>query len=233
MGTGEAGQDRAELSGGEQSRAELRSGEQGRTGPSEAERSRADSNGGAQRPNVTTTDTTAGGVLGFDCIAATHQVLPWGSQYRNIVPREGHAWVLAALAADPQVAAAARAAEETVRSFGLSGKLLALLAYSAGSVIAGGMEGSAAAIVRIGDKDVSATVRLATADRALLSGCSEWAGLLVVLCILRCVRADVTLRLGNLQVVNGYGDGEHRFAHDWLRRNERGIAALAWEVAAE
>ena len=51
--------------------------------------------------------------------------------------------------------------------------------------------------------------------------------------ILRRVRADVTLRLGNLQVVNGYGDGEHRFAHDWLRRNERDTATLAWEVAAE
>jgi hypothetical protein len=55
----------------------------------------------------------------------------------------------------------------------------------------------------------------------------------MVLCILRRVRADVTLRLGNLQVVNGYGDGQDRFAHDWLRRNERDMATLAWEVAAE
>ena len=55
----------------------------------------------------------------------------------------------------------------------------------------------------------------------------------MVLYILRRVRADVTLRLGNLQVVNGYGDGEHRFAHDWLRRNERDMATLAWEIAAE
>lgn len=69
--------------------------------------------------------------------------------------------MLAALAADPQVAAAARVAEETVRSSGLSGTLLALLAYSDGSVIAGGVEGSAAAVVRIGDKDASATARLA------------------------------------------------------------------------
>ena len=89
--------------------------------------------------------------------------------------------MLAALAADPQVAAAARAAEATVRSSGLSGTLLALLAYSDGSVVADGVEGSAAAVVRIGDTDVSATVRLAAADRALSSGRSEWAGLLVVL----------------------------------------------------
>ena len=131
------------------------------------------------------------------------------------------------------MAAAAWAAEETARSSGLSNTLLALLAYSDGSVIAGGVEGSAAAVVRIGDKIVSATIRLAAADRVLSSGRSEWTGLLMVLCILRRARADATLRLGNLQVVNGYGDGEHRFAHDWLRRNERGMATLAWEVAAE
>ena len=111
--------------------------------------------------------------------------------------------------------------------------MLALLAYSDGSVIADGVEGSAAVVVRIGDTDVSATVRLAAADRALSSGRSEWAGLLVVLCIFWRVIADVTLRLGNLQVVSGYGDGEHRFAHGWLRRNERDMATLAWEVAAE
>ena len=141
--------------------------------------------------------------------------------------------MLAALAADPQVAAAARAAEEAVRSLGLNSMLLALLAYSDGSVIADGVEGSAAVVVRIGDKDFSATVRLAAADRALSSGRSEWAGLLVVLYILRRVRADTTLQLGNLQLVNGYGDGADRFAHGWLRRNERDMATLAWEVTAE
>ena len=120
-----------------------------------------------------------------------------------------------------------------MRSSGLNNTLLALLAYSDGSVIAGGVEGSAAAAVRVDVKDASATVRLAAADRALSSGRSEWAGLFVVLCILRRVRADVTLRLGNLQVVNGYDDGVHRFAHGWLRRNERDVATLAWEVAAE
>ena len=81
--------------------------------------------------------------------------------------------MLAALAADPQVAAVAQVAEETVRSSGLSGTLLALLAYSDSSVIADGVEGSEAAVVRIGDKDVSATVRLAAVDRALSSGRSE------------------------------------------------------------
>ena len=34
-------------------------------------------------------------------------------------------------------------------------------------------------------------------------------------------------------MVNKYGDGEEQFAHDWLRHNERDMAALAWELAAE
>ena len=36
----------------------------------------------------------------------------------------------------------------------------------------------------------------------------------------------------NLQVVNKFDDGEERFAHDWLRQNERDMATLAWELAA-
>jgi hypothetical protein len=63
--------------------------------------------------------------------------------------------------------------EEAAQSSGLQNTLLALLAYSDGSVIAGGVEGSAAAVVRIGDEDFSATVRLAAADRALSSALSE------------------------------------------------------------
>ena len=68
--------------------------------------------------------------------------------------------------------------------------------------------------------------------RSISSGRSEWAGLLLVQAILRRVRANVALHLGNLQVVNKFGDGEERFAHDWLRRNERDMATLAWEMAA-
>ena len=131
--TEDAGPSRAEPSGGEQSRAAPLSDERGRVGPSEMERSRADPSGGVQHCNVTTTDTATSGVLDFDCIAATHQILPRGSQYRNIASREGHAWASAALAADPQVAAAVRVAEETVRSSRLSGTFLALLAYSGSS----------------------------------------------------------------------------------------------------
>ena len=62
--------------------------------------------------------------------------------------------------------------------------------------------------MRIFGTDVSATVRLASVDVALASGRSEWAGLVMVLCILREVRASVVLRLGNLQVANVFNGGE-------------------------
>ena len=73
---------------------------------------------GSDSSNATTTDTADKGILDYDCIAATQQMLPWSSQYRNIVSREGHAWVLASLDSDPQVAAAALAAEDAARQLG-------------------------------------------------------------------------------------------------------------------
>ena len=66
--------------------------------------------------------------------------------------------------------------------------------------------------------------RGALSGRGCLSGASY---------TVRCVRANATLRLGNFQVDNNKpGDGEERFAHDWLRQNERGMVTLAWELAA-
>ena len=100
--------------------------------------------------------------------------------------------MLASLDRDPQVAAAALATENAARQLGAGEEKLSLLAYSDGSVIADGIEGSAAAVTRIGSVDVCATVRLAATDRALSSGRSEWAGLLLVQAILRRVRANVT-----------------------------------------
>ena len=108
--------------------------------------------------------------LDFDCVAETQQILPWGSQYRYIVSREGHTWVLASLDldSDPQAAAAALAAEDASRQLGAS-DTPPVLAYSDGLVIADGIEGSAAAVIRIGNVDVSATIRLEASDRAPLS----------------------------------------------------------------
>ena len=176
-------------------------------GAHESLRSACSGSGGS---NTTTTDTGDRGILDYDCIAATQQMLPWGSQCRIIVSREGNAWVLASLYRDPQVAATALAAENAARQLGAGEEKLSLLAYSDGSVIADGIEGSAAAVIRIGSADVCVTVRLAAAGRTLSSGRSEWAGLLLVQAILQRVRANATLRLDSLQVVNKFDDGEER-----------------------
>lgn len=113
------------------------------------------------------------------------------------------------------------------------GAMVQMLAYSDGSAIADGVEGSAAAIVCVRGTDITAIIRFAAADRPLSPGRSEWTGLLLVLCIVRRVRADVALRLGNLQVVNTFSDGPARYEYNWLRRNDRAMASLAWELSAE
>ena len=96
------------------------------------------------------------------------------------------------------------------------------------------MEGSAAAILVLAGQDLaSSVVRLASADRALFPGRAEWVGLVLVLYIARRVQADIVLRLGKIQVVNTYNDGHVEYEWDWLRRNDRDLAALAWELNAE
>ena len=80
---------------------------------------------------------------------------------------------------------------------------------------------------------MTSVVRLAPADRALSSGRVEWVGLVLVLYIARRARADITLRLGNIQVVNTYNNGNVEYEWDWLRRNHRDLAALAWELDPE
>ena len=43
----------------------------------------------------------------------------------------------------------------------------------------------------------------------------------------------MVLRLGNLQVVNTFNDGEWRFRRNWLRRNDRGMTMLTWDLDRE
>jgi hypothetical protein len=106
-----------------------------------------------------------------------------------------------ALESDPQVREAAIQAQAVAElqtcddGDNTDDSIPVLDAYSDGSVLAKGVEGSAAALVRVFGTDVSATVRLASVDVALSSGRSEWAGLVMVLYILREVRAAVVLRL--------------------------------------
>ena len=85
----------------------------------------------------------------------------------------GHAWVAADLSADPQVMRATSEAAELSAAEDRSQPTPTLLAYSDGSVTANDALGSAAAILCIGVHDVSAVVRLASADTALSSGRSE------------------------------------------------------------
>ena len=74
-------------------------------------------------------------------------------------------------------------------------------------------------------------MRLALADTALSSGRSEWTGLLLVLYIAKHVRGDLVVRFGNLQVANAFTNGPWRFRRNWLRRNDRDLASLAWRLA--
>ena len=90
----------------------------------------------------------------------------------------------------------------------------------------------AAILVMVG-QDATVVVWLAPADRALSSGRAEWVGLVFELYIARRVRADITLRLDNIQVVNSYNDGHVEFEWDWLRTSGRDLAVLAWELDAE
>ena len=179
------------------------------------------------------------GITDRSCVTSAHETLPWGSHYRNLVTAPGHAWVVFALEHDPQAREAATRAQAVAGlqdhddSDGTDGNIPVLDAYSDGSVLAKGVEGSVAALVRVFGTDVSATVRLASVDVALSSGRSEWEGLVMVLYILREIRASVVLRLDNLQVVNIFNDGEWRFRRNWLRRNDRDMAMLAWALDRE
>ena len=179
------------------------------------------------------------GITDRSCVTSAHETLPWGSHYRNLAVAPGHAWVVFALEHDPQVREAATRAQAVAGlqdnddSDDTDNKIPVLDAYSGGSVLAKGVESPAAALVRIFGTDVSATARLASVDVALSSGRSEWTGLVMVLCILREVRASVVLRLGNLQVVNIFNDGEWRFWRNWLRRGDRDMTMLAWALDRE
>ena len=74
-------------------------------------------------------------------------------------------------------------------------------------------------------------MRIASADTALSSGRSEWTGLLLVLYIAKHARGDLVVRIGSLRVANAFTDGPWRFHRNWLRRNDRNLASLAWRLA--
>ena len=133
------------------------------------------------------TDIPSAGITDRSCVTSAHETLPWGSHYRNLVAAPGHAWVAFALEHVPQVWEAATRAQAVAGvqdhddNDATDGNIPVLDAYSDGSVLAKGVEGSAAALVRVFGMDVPATVRLASVAVALSSGRSEWTGLVMVL----------------------------------------------------
>ena len=159
--------------------------------------------------SVAQADSDDKGICDYDCVAPAHQMLPWGAQYRNLSTAEGHAWVSACLDGDHQLREARRLAQCALKEVdgGALSSTATLLAYSDGSVLAEGIEGSAAAIVCINGREVCAITRLASADRALSSGRTEWGGLVMVLYIAQDIPCEIVLRLDNLQVVNAFNDG--------------------------
>ena len=173
----------------------------------------------------------ADGIIDISCVSQAHQMLPWGSHYRNLTSKSGHAWVAKDLATDLQVIAASIECERLSALMSIEGtQPIKVEAYSDGSVVAQGVEGSAASVICIGGVDVSAIVRLASADTPLSSGRAEWVGLILVLITIRRVRLNVDLRLGNLQVVNAFNDGKWAFTRNWLRQKDRDMALMAWQL---
>ena len=197
------------------------------------ELSTGDTDGGTGLRSHPNQGDTSGGVSDHSCVTQAHETLPWGAQFRNLASAAGHAWIGYDLSQDDQVRLAEQRVSELVAGCCDDGDVVVVGAYSDGSVLANGVEGPAAAIVRVAGVDVSATVRLASADVPLSSGRSEWAGLLLVLYIMRHARAAIQLRLDTIQVANAFDDGEWKFGHNWVRRNDRDMAMLTWALDSQ
>ena len=91
-----------------------------------------------------------------------------------------------------------------------------------------------AIVIETPDGEVVVTVRLAPTDVALSSGRTEWVGLVMVLvAVVASHPARIELRLDNIQVVNAFNDGRHKYVRDWLKRTDRDVASLAWSLAEE
>ena len=172
------------------------------------------------------------GCRDIESLTPLHQVLPYGSQFRDTTSSAGHAWVNADIRDDEQVKHAVAEVEAVIRRH-TGAQPLILSAYSDGSVTGRGVAGSAAIVIKTADGEVVATVRLAPTDMALPSGRTEWVGLVMVLVAAASHPAKIELRLGNIQVVNTFNDGRHKYVRDWPKRTNRDVASLAWSLAEE
>ena len=139
-------------------------------------------------------------------ISRSVEIFGYGSHYLSKMSLAAHALVHGELFDDPEVKRA------TLEAGALAGQLSnahpRLDAYSDGGVAGSGAEGSGAAIIRFEGTDATLNIRLVPVGRRLSSGRAEWVGLLLILAVLRRVKATVTVRLDNTQVVNVYNDGQ-------------------------
>ena len=157
-------------------------------------------------------------------------ILGFGSHYLSKMSLAAHALVHGELFDDPEVKRATLEAETSVGQ--LSNAHPRLDAYSDGRVAGSGAEGSGAAIIRFEGTDVTLNIRLVPVGRRLSSGRAERVGLLLLLAVLRRVKATVTARLDNTQVVNAYNDGQWAYERNLLRRNDRDLALMCWNLMA-
>jgi hypothetical protein len=165
-----------------------------------------------------------------EAVPRTVDILGFGSHYLAKMSHAAHALVHGELYDDPEVQ---RATMEAEKLAGLAGSAhLTLDAYSDGGVAGSGAEGSGAAIIRFGGTDVTLYIRLVPVGRRLSSGRAEWVGLLLILAVLRRIKATVTVRLDNIQVVNAYNDGQWAYERNLLRRNDRDLALMCWNLMA-
>ena len=195
---------------------------------------RADMSGGGSSSEADEDDARGEyeGCRDHESLTPLHQVLPYGSQFRDTTSSAGHAWVNADIRNDVQVKDAVAQVEAALRRHA-GAQTLVLNAYSDGSVTGRGVAGSAAIVIETPAGEVVATVRLAPTDVALSSGRTEWVGLVMVLIAAASFKAKIELRLDNIQVVNTFNDGRRKYVRNWLKRTDRDVASLAWSLAEE
>jgi len=119
--------------------------------------------------DTTETDDMSGAYAGcrdVESLTPLHQILPYGSQFRDTTSSAGHAWGNADIREDEQVRRAVEQVEAAIRRHSGTQPLV-LSAYSDGSVTGRGVAGSAAIVIEATDDEVVATVRPAPTDMVL------------------------------------------------------------------
>ena len=111
--------------------------------------------------DTTETDDTNEAYAGcrdVESLTPLHQILPYGSQFRDTTSSAGPAWVNADIREYEKVRRAVEQVKATIRRHSGTQPLV-LSAYSDGSMTGRGVAGSAAIVIETTDGEVVATVR--------------------------------------------------------------------------